>query len=417
MIRIIKVRIPTFGLFRKGQFIKGCLFVNLFLFPLGILWGCSLNRPGHTPELSIINDEQQGMFREGVQAFERTEYDSAIKIFERVISGYPGSSWLPDAQWMLSRSYEGKGLWKKALSQYESFLSNYPTSPNSVEARIRIELINDIIQQDRKEKSSPTLVGIEVATIEIDPGGISLYKSNGLNSMVIDCSDPNEMPSRDDVGRIQKRGIYIFCLLRLNLSRIWDPEIETNLRQRFIELAIIGVDGVLFEDYRSSGGSKVNPFALDQFQRELNIKIESEETLKDPRLFWQWVGWQAQEIPRRLTKIVMPIIHNKRTPFYWGMIFPQKSITAPHEMLAERGLDLLQVIEAGGDYIGISLDSTYSGLALMEKARSLIRPPVKILWIIRSSGEIFDRELKRKSGEGYLFLIESPSEAGPLTKR
>lgn len=417
MTQILRVLTSPFASFLKGHKLKKGFFISLFLFPLGLLLGCSLNGAGHTLEPSIINNEQQELFRLGVQDFEQTKYDSAIEIFERVISGYPGSSLLPDAQWMLSRSYELKGFWKKALSQYESFQSNYPSSPNSMEARVRMELINKIIGQDRKDQSSPTLVGMEMEISKMGLGRISLNKSRGLNSFVIDCGDTNEMPSRKKVERIQRMGIYLFCLLRLDLSRIWDPEIERRLRQAFIELAIVGVDGLFFEDSRLSDASRVDPFALEQFQKDLKIKIGTKEKLEDPQLFWQWAGWQAQEIPKRLIRILMPLIHHKGTPFYWGMIFPQESITAPHELLAERGLDLLQVMEAGGDYIGIRLDSSYSGVELMNKARNLIQPPVKIIWIIGSRGETFGQELRRKTNEGYLSLKEYSSESDQLTKR
>jgi outer membrane protein assembly factor BamD len=63
-------------------------------------------------------------------AFDRKEYNLALKAARRVVKVWPLSDYAPRAQYFVGRCYEAKGDDQRAFSEYQKILEKYPRSEN-----------------------------------------------------------------------------------------------------------------------------------------------------------------------------------------------------------------------------------------------------------------------------------------------
>jgi outer membrane protein assembly factor BamD len=63
-------------------------------------------------------------------AFEEGNYRVAVKASRRVVRAWPLSDFAPEAQYILARSYEARGLDERAFQEYQKVLEKYPQSEN-----------------------------------------------------------------------------------------------------------------------------------------------------------------------------------------------------------------------------------------------------------------------------------------------
>ncbi|HAV65251.1 MAG TPA: hypothetical protein DCY13_23125 [Verrucomicrobiales bacterium] len=68
------------------------------------------------------------------QAFETGDIGTALKAAKRVVNRWPLSDYAPDAQYLLGRCYEEKGLLEKAFKTYQELVEKFPKSQNYEEA-------------------------------------------------------------------------------------------------------------------------------------------------------------------------------------------------------------------------------------------------------------------------------------------
>ena len=59
-------------------------------------------------------------------AFDKKAYNLALKASRRVIKVWPFSDYAPQAQYLLARCYEAKGMHEKAFTEYQTLLEKYP---------------------------------------------------------------------------------------------------------------------------------------------------------------------------------------------------------------------------------------------------------------------------------------------------
>jgi outer membrane protein assembly factor BamD len=70
-------------------------------------------------------------------AFDRKDYSLSLKAARRVVQVWPLSDYAPQAQYMVARSYEGKGNAEKAFKEYQKLLEKQPKIANFDEIRQR----------------------------------------------------------------------------------------------------------------------------------------------------------------------------------------------------------------------------------------------------------------------------------------
>jgi outer membrane protein assembly factor BamD len=76
-------------------------------------------------------------------AFDKQQYGLALKAARRVVRVWPLSDFAPQAQYVVGRSYEARGLDERAFNAYEKLLESYPRSVNFDEVLSRQAEIAD----------------------------------------------------------------------------------------------------------------------------------------------------------------------------------------------------------------------------------------------------------------------------------
>ena len=66
--------------------------------------------------------------REGMDAFERKRYLKAVEMFQRVVSNFPGSALVAEAQFHLAEAYFGMEDFVNAVFEYQRLVDSYPHS-------------------------------------------------------------------------------------------------------------------------------------------------------------------------------------------------------------------------------------------------------------------------------------------------
>lgn len=119
-------------------------------------------------------------------AGEMGEVYGAILLLEKLLEGYPGSSFRPNAIQKIASAYAGEGEYRKAMAFYSEFLANYSESNSASNARTQIKKLN-LLQSGVGEVEAELLVLIEnkgTASEEsreahIELARVYLYKFNG----------------------------------------------------------------------------------------------------------------------------------------------------------------------------------------------------------------------------------------------
>jgi hypothetical protein len=340
-----------------------------------IITGCATDIPIRVFPSQVSDQGIVKGLKDGITTYEEGEFKQAEKIFQDFIVRHPGSPYLMEAQWMLGQTYERQGNWKRALLEYESLISNFRDNQHVVEARIRIELLREFIRHDVREKDYPILLGITVTDIRSFQSKIKKYRTQGYNTIVIDT----EMTGKHlkikalipFISMAHKKGFYVLARINIQTKDLFELRLQNNLKHHLIDIAVTGMDGVLFDGFSSFPNEELDRKAMDLFLRDSDLKLKPEIVLDDPTIYWRWVGWRGREVMRILKETVVPIL-NTRTDFYWGVVFPSEAITSPHQVVAQTGLDLLEAKRHGVDYFVIRAMDHQSKKIFLEKAKDLI---------------------------------------------
>ncbi|MCK5197614.1 MAG: tetratricopeptide repeat protein, partial [Spirochaetales bacterium] len=119
-------------------------------------------------------------------AGEMGEIYGAILLLEKLLAGYPDSSFRPNAIQQIAAFYAEEGEYRKALAFYSDFLANYSESDYAADARTQMKKLN-LLQSGVDELEAELLVLIENEGTEskesreahIELARIYLYKFNG----------------------------------------------------------------------------------------------------------------------------------------------------------------------------------------------------------------------------------------------
>lgn len=107
------------------------LLVGLFILPW-IVPAPLIYRPGEGWSYESVGGGkwQRGRAKDQLEvaqtAYDNGDYNLAIKAARRTVARWPLSDYAPQAQYLLARSYEAKGLDEKAFQAYQTLLTKYP---------------------------------------------------------------------------------------------------------------------------------------------------------------------------------------------------------------------------------------------------------------------------------------------------
>ena len=93
-------------------------------------------------------------------AGEMGEVYGAVLLLEKLLNGYPDSSFRPNAMQKIASAYAGEGEYRKALAYYSDLLTNYAESDFAVDARTQIKKLT-LLQSGVDEEEAELLVLIE----------------------------------------------------------------------------------------------------------------------------------------------------------------------------------------------------------------------------------------------------------------
>ncbi len=388
---------------------------------LGLLIvGCIAGKPPSIPPLPM-DPMQQSILESGIAAYDEGEYDQAIKIFQGLIAHYPGSPLLREAQWLLGRTYEQRGDWKPALLEYESLLWNFPQNPYRVEAGLRVEFLEELLHQEAEEKSYPVIRGLEMTDQQVLPSQLAAYRTQGFNTIVvgIDISEraPLTQTAAEMVSTAHREGFYVFARVKIRPMNLFEPAAQIHLKRTLIEIAVSGMDGVVFDEFVTLAEEGFPRTTVEPFNRDFKLNLEPKDILENPSAYWQWAGWRSRKLMKILNEAVKPVLAT-RSRFYWGIVFPSEAIAVPHQVMAQTGLDLLEAKQQGLDYFGISAAEDRPARTLLEKARDLIGDPTRMVVIVNSSGsEALRQQPLRLSDYGILYFNARPSSSLPVGRQ
>ena len=112
-----------------GQKIKGGLVILGVLY-LSSLWGCAHDRHRRTSAETYIDEAQD--------ALQRKKCWDAQQLYRNLLTDFPGSHLVDEAQYGLGQAYLCSKDYVTAIFEYERLLNEFPTSPHVDEARYQI---------------------------------------------------------------------------------------------------------------------------------------------------------------------------------------------------------------------------------------------------------------------------------------
>ncbi len=103
----------------------------ILLLAAGLAWGCSSKQA-----TTLKGDEVY--FAEGQKALQKKRYLEAVEKFQRLVSNYPGSPLVADAQYYLAEAYFRSEDYVNAVFEYQRLVDAYPASQWLDEAQFQI---------------------------------------------------------------------------------------------------------------------------------------------------------------------------------------------------------------------------------------------------------------------------------------
>ena len=100
------------------------------LVSLGLLYSCA----GKVPKLKTADY----YFERGIQAMQKKRCLEAVEEFQRVVTNFPGSSLVPDAQYQLAEAHYCLKDYVQAVFEYARLMNTYPSSDRVDDAQYRI---------------------------------------------------------------------------------------------------------------------------------------------------------------------------------------------------------------------------------------------------------------------------------------
>ncbi len=97
--------------------------------------GWTYEKPGETGSWTRTRAKDQ--IEVAQAAFDKADYDLALKAARRTVNNWPFSDYAPQAQYLVGRCYEAENQDEKAFKQYQTLLEKYPRSTNSNEVLTR----------------------------------------------------------------------------------------------------------------------------------------------------------------------------------------------------------------------------------------------------------------------------------------
>jgi hypothetical protein len=445
-----------------------------------VLAGCAVHRPSPVAPPAPIPAVQRAAFEQGMKAFQDRDYEKAVRLFQDVIVRFPGSALLEETQWMIGKSRETNNDVDRAVNEYQSFLTNFPSSPHRYEATLRIDFLETILRRRTVQRSYTRHVGIrlqgdpekaaarwetELSAVTVEGTRTVILPGYGANGVYFK-TDQAPVLNETMAGAVKAahaRGLKLWVRLparhlpwfklpgeerdlRYDPVRkklvptaaldLFNPMTLDRLKRFYLDLAATGADGVVIDEapfidawegfspaaqaaFLQNFGEPLDPGRLLLPSAGIGKADWTPESSGTP-LFWQWAGWKNREMLDRLAELFASV--RERYPgLDWIRILPPDAVTQPHMALARSGTDLLEEKQHGFDYFGIALSFDLKRddpAAVLDHLIELIGDSKRVFVLVPwAEGGRAASRLNDFQGAGLLFSEAEKEPKAPLTRR
>lgn len=123
-----------------------------------------------SPEVGLLELRAQAearLLEDAKLAFVRSDYPEAVLLLNRFVNTHRHSTWVPEAQWWLARSYEQSGNLRLALGRFQRLAQSSTNHPYRHEASLRAQTL---IEALGIEALPSTTSGVSVALHDLQGG-------------------------------------------------------------------------------------------------------------------------------------------------------------------------------------------------------------------------------------------------------
>lgn len=114
-----------------GKRIRGVAALVLTLALSFVVAGCASRSP-------LLDMSAEELYAYGVEAYEREEWDDAIRGLERLLGAHPTFAQTPEARLLLARTHYQREEYLTAISEYERFIQRHPGRAEAPDAALGI---------------------------------------------------------------------------------------------------------------------------------------------------------------------------------------------------------------------------------------------------------------------------------------
>jgi outer membrane protein assembly factor BamD (BamD/ComL family) len=81
------------------------------------------------------------LFERASQAARNSHYADARTLFENLINSYPNSDYVAPSKLSIANAWYAEGALQRALMEYQDFITFFPNSPEVIQAKQKIDII------------------------------------------------------------------------------------------------------------------------------------------------------------------------------------------------------------------------------------------------------------------------------------
>lgn len=98
-------------------------------------------------QVNVLNPAKP-LYEEGMDAYNKGDYDRAVTAFSDVVSYYPNNGLADEALYMLARTYEATSDYLDAMRYYKLFLARFPNHRKAPEVGRKLKMIEKKIEEE-----------------------------------------------------------------------------------------------------------------------------------------------------------------------------------------------------------------------------------------------------------------------------
>ena len=143
IIALVAIAVISFVVYEQGQKeIRGSLALSRVPVPVS---PAMPTRPGTAEAFLKVAREHEGtkagaraLLQAGANLFTETKYADAQKTFEQFLKDYPGSEWVPQAQFGVASTLDAQGKFAEATAKFEEIRRRFANDPIIDEVKLAL---------------------------------------------------------------------------------------------------------------------------------------------------------------------------------------------------------------------------------------------------------------------------------------